>query len=158
MDGTTRLTIDITETRRLAFLGVVQPACPVDGHIAFPAIQSRSTFHTAASTDAAELEQAIEDWTVISNVVFALLFGEVVHVVRRDALQEINIFVCVELRHLVLGSGFGAVDLQLLVQPVVHDQTVSHANPMGFHGMAGVVCIVADIAVVEVRDLLRLGG
>ena len=63
-----------------------------------------------------------------------------------------------ELRHLVLAGGLGAVDLELLIQAVIHDERVGHADTMRFHRMTGVVSVVADIAVVEIRHFLGLGG
>lgn len=47
------------------------------------------------------------------------------------------------------------VDLHLLVDAIVHDQTVGQPNAMGLHGMAGNVGKVADVRVVEIGDLLR---
>jgi hypothetical protein len=48
------------------------------------------------------------------------------------------------------------VDFHLLVEAVVHDQTVSHSDTMRLHGMAGVVGVVSDIRVIEVGDFLWL--
>src|SRR5262245_39659274 len=48
------------------------------------------------------------------------------------------------------------VDFHLGVQAIVHDQAVGHAYSVGLHGMAGDVCIVAHVRVVEVCNLLGL--
>ena len=47
------------------------------------------------------------------------------------------------------------VDLHLLVETGVEDETVSYPYAMRLHGMACVVCEIPDIRIVEVRDLLR---
>lgn len=44
--------------------------------------------------------------------------------------------------------------LHLLVRPIVHDQAVGQPYAMRLHGMAGDICIVSDIRIIEVRDLL----
>jgi hypothetical protein len=151
-------TIDIAETAGLAFLGVMQTASPVDSDVALAAVQSCSAFHAASSADSAELEQAVEDGTVVANIVFALLFAEVVHVVWGDALQEIDVFVGVELGHFVLGCRLRAVDLQVLVETVVHDEGVCHADAVRLHWVACVIGVIANVTVVEVCDLLGLRG
>ena len=135
---------------------MMQPSRPIDGDIALAAIQPRRALHTAPRTDATELKQAIKHGTVIANIVLALLLGKTVHVVGGDPLQEVDVLVGVELRHLVLGGGLGAVDLELLVEAVVHDQAVRHPDAVRLHGMSGVVGVVAHIAVVEVGHLLGL--
>lgn len=114
-------TVDVTESTGFTLLGVMQTAGPVDSNVALAAVQSCSTLHTATSADAAELEQAVEDWAIVADVVLALLFAEVVHVVGSDALQKIDVLVGVELGHLVLGRRFGAVDLEVLVEAVIHN-------------------------------------
>lgn len=87
----------------------MQTAGPVHSDIAFAAVQASCTLHGPASADAAELEQAVEDRTIIADVVFALFARELLHIVGRDLVQEFNVLVRVELRHFVLGGGFGAL-------------------------------------------------
>ena len=78
----------------------MQSTCPVDGNVALVAVEAGSTLHASARADAAELEEAIEDRAVIADVVLALLSHKGVHVVGRDFLQEFDVLVGVELRHL----------------------------------------------------------
>jgi len=103
---TRQLTIHIAEATGFTLLCVMQPTGPVDSNVTFSAVQARCAFHGAASADATELEQTIKDRTVISDVVFALLPGEVVHVVGSYFVQEVDVFVRMELRHLVLRGWF----------------------------------------------------
>lgn len=151
-----KLTIDVTEATCFALLRVMETASPVDGDVAFPAVQPCGALHAASSTDTAELEQTVKDRTVVADVVLSLLLAKVVHVVWSDALQEIDVLVGVELGHLVLGSWLGAVDLQVLVETVVHDEGVSHADTVRLHRVAGVVGVVSDVTIVEIGHLLRL--
>jgi hypothetical protein len=135
----------------------MQPPGPINSNIALPAIQPGSTLHTPARTNATKLKQAIENGTIVADIILALLLGKIVHIIGGDPLQEVDVLVGVELRHLVLGGGLGAVDFELAVQAVVHDEAVGHADAVGFHGVAGVVGVVAHVAVVEVGDFLGLG-
>lgn len=48
------------------------------------------------------------------------------------------------------------VNLHLRIQAIVHNQAVGHSYAMRLHGMAGNICIVANIRIVEVGDLLGL--
>jgi hypothetical protein len=48
------------------------------------------------------------------------------------------------------------VNFHLLVEAVVHDETVSHSDTMRLHWMAGIVGVVSDIRVIEVGDFLGL--
>lgn len=84
---------------------MVKPSSPVDGDIALAAVQSSGTFHTPASGDPTELEEAVKDRAVVSDVVFALFFGVLLHIVWGDFREEVYIFVCVELAHLLLRGG-----------------------------------------------------
>jgi hypothetical protein len=140
----------------------MQSTSPVDCDIAFPSVQTRRPLHGASRADTAELEQAVKDRTIISDIVFALLFGEVVHVVWGDFVQELDVLVGVELRHFVLGgwfcaltalamkcmrlwSSFAYVNLHLGVKTIVHDQAMRHPYTVGLHGMACNIGIVAHI-------------
>jgi hypothetical protein len=83
---------------------MMQSACPIDGDIAFPSVQTRRALHGASRTDTTELEQAVKDRAVVSNIVLALLLGEIVHIVWCDLVQELDVLVRVELCHFVLGG------------------------------------------------------
>ena len=74
-------TIDVTETTCFALLGVVKTTGPVDSHITLVTIQSRGTFHTTSSADSTELKKTVKDRAIVTDVVPALFFGEVVHIV-----------------------------------------------------------------------------
>lgn len=54
------------------------------------------------------------------------------------------------------------VDFHLLVEAIIHDQTVSHSYPMRLHGMSSYIGIIAHIRVVEISDfvleVVSIGG
>jgi hypothetical protein len=104
-----RLTINVAEATCLALLGVVKTSSPVDGDVAFTTVQSGGTFHATTSADTAELEKSVKNRTIITHIIFSLLFCERVHVIRSNLLQEIDVLVSMELGHLVLGSWFCAL-------------------------------------------------
>ena len=104
-----KLTINITETACLALLGVMKTSSPVDGNVAFAAVQTSCPLHASTSADATELEKSVEDRAIVTDIVFALLFCESIHVVRSDFLEEVNVLVRVELGHFMTGSWFCAL-------------------------------------------------
>lgn len=81
---------------------MVKATSPVDGNIAFVAVQSCGAFHAATSADSAELEETVKHGAIVSNIVPALFLREVVHVVGCDLGQEVDVFVGMELGHFVL--------------------------------------------------------
>jgi hypothetical protein len=103
-------TVDITEATCFTLFRVVQASCPVDGDVALIPVQPRSALHAATCADPAELEKAVKDRTVVTNVISALLSDERVHIIRGHLGQEVDVFVGVELRHFVLGRGFCALE------------------------------------------------
>lgn len=177
-------TVDVAEATGLALLGVMQTTGPVDGDVALLAVESGGTLHGSARTDATEFEKAIEDGTIVADIVLSLLARITVHVVGRDPSKEINVFVGVELCHLVDNCGLCAlhrivasvsgrtrtllrrpgrvlvtyINLEEFVNVVVHDQAVGQSNAMRLHGMARNVRIIANIGVVKVGDLLLVGA
>ena len=100
-----RRTVDIAEAAGLALLGVVQSTGPVDSNVAFVAAETSGTLHASASADAAELEKAVENRTIISDIVFSLLLRERLHVLGGHLLEKVDVLVGVELRHLKEDGG-----------------------------------------------------
>lgn len=51
------------------------------------------------------------------------------------------------------------VDLHLVVESIVHDQTMTHADTMRLHGVSRSIVIISNVLVVKVSHaLLGLGG
>ncbi len=100
------LTVDVTEATCFTLLRVMKTASPIDSDVAFATVESSSALHTTTSTDSTEFEQPIEDWAIITNIVFALFLRKCVHVIRSDLLEKIYVLVGVELGHFVTGRRF----------------------------------------------------
>ncbi len=96
------LTVDVAEPAGLALLCVMQTSGPVDRDVTLATVETSGTLHAASCADAAELKQTVKDRTIVSDIVLPLLFRVVVHVVWRDSLEEVDVFVCVELGHFKL--------------------------------------------------------
>ena len=133
----------------------MQTSGPVDSDVAFLPVQPGSALHTSTGTDAAEFEETVKYRTIVTDVELGLFALEVVHVLGADLLQKINVLVGVELGHLQSRGGLCAVDLHLLVDAIVHDETVGQSYAMRLHGMASDVGEVANVRVVEVGNLFR---
>ena len=99
IDRVRELTIYITKAASFALLGVVKATSPVYGYVAFLSVQARSPLHTAACTDATELEQAVKDGAVIADIELRLLSLIVLHVLWADLLEEVDVLVGVKLGH-----------------------------------------------------------
>ena len=50
------------------------------------------------------------------------------------------------------------VNFHLLIQAIVHNQAVSHSNPVRFHGMPRNIGIIAHVRIVEVGNCLLVGA
>lgn len=114
-------TIDIAEAACLALLCVVQTASPIDSNVALLAVQSCSALHGATRADAAELEQTIEDRTIVADIELGLLTNVALHVLWADLLEKVDVFIGVELAHLESCGRLGPIDLHLLVHAIVHN-------------------------------------
>ena len=78
--------VDVTEATSFALLGVMKTTSPVHSNVAFAAVETCCAFRASSSGDTTELEKAIENWAIVSDVEFTLLFQEGVHVVWRQFL------------------------------------------------------------------------
>ncbi len=75
------------------------------------------------------------------------------NVLRSDPLQKFDVFFRVKSGHVMRGCNVGSEDLHLLVEAVVQDQRVGHAQAVRLHRMAGSVVEVSHIRIVEVNNL-----
>ncbi len=74
-------------------------------------------------------------------------------VLRSDPLQKFDVFFRVKSCHVMRRRDVGPEDLHLLVEAVVQDQRVGHAQAVRLHRMAGSVMEVSHIRIVEVNNL-----
>lgn len=150
-------TIDVAEATGLALLCVMQPTSPVDCNIALLPVQASGALHRSSCADSTELEETVKYRTVITDIIFGLLSHVTVHVIGGDPSEEVDVLVGMELCHLIDNGRLGPVDLEVLVDIVIHDQAVGKSNAVRFHRVTCDICIVSDIRVVEISHLL-LGG
>lgn len=52
------------------------------------------------------------------------------------------------------GNSKSNIYFHLLIESVVHNQAMSHSDPVRLHWMTGNVSIIADIRVIKVGDFL----
>ena len=108
---------------------MVETSSPVNGDVAFAAIQTSSSLHTTTSADATELEKSVEHRAIVADIVFTLLFRERVHIVWRDLLKKVDVLICVELGHFMTGGRFCALEPRsqhILVK--LRGESLSHHN------------------------------
>lgn len=103
------LTINITETTCFALFRMMETPGPIYSDIALPSVEACCSLHTSTSADTTELEQAVKDWAIVTHVVFSLLLGERVHIIRGDFLEEVDVFIGVELGHFMTSGRFRAL-------------------------------------------------
>ena len=150
--------VHVTEPRGLAPLGVVKAARPVDHDVVLLLVQLDGAADRPARVALAELVQAIEHGAILADVVPLQLAQMLVLVVGRDEAQELDVLVRVEARELVVRRGRGPVHLHLLIQAVVQEQVVRHADAVRLHRVPLPVVVVPDLCVVEVGDLETIGA
>ncbi len=73
------------------------------------------------------------------------------YVLRRDPLEELDVLLGVESRHVVRRRHVGAEHAEALVEAVVEHQAVGDGQAVRLHGVAGPVVEVAHLGVVEVH-------
>uniref|UniRef100_A0A3Q3F365 Uncharacterized protein n=1 Tax=Labrus bergylta TaxID=56723 RepID=A0A3Q3F365_9LABR len=112
---------------------VVKSSSPVHGDIRL----LRST-----SGELAELKQAIEHGTVLSNV-------DSLHLLKLDVV------ITVVFGHLLCSGFVTYIDLHFPVESIVQQQVVSHPDTMWFHGMSLSIVVISDVTCKEKHALLK---
>ena len=80
------------------------------------------------------------------------------HVLGGDLREELNVLVGVEGGEVAKGGGLGTEHIEVLVQPIIHDQVVGEPHAMGTHRMARPIVEVSDGLIVKVVDIGPVGG
>mmetsp|Transcript_21840 Transcript_21840/g.55418 ORF Transcript_21840/g.55418 Transcript_21840/m.55418 type:complete len:490 (-) Transcript_21840:14-1483(-) len=146
--------VHVAEARRLTLLRVVQPPRPVDRNVGLLPVQLDRAADRAACRDLEELVHAVEDRAVLAHIEALQLLGVVGHVVGGDHFEEGGVLLGVEAADLVVLGVHRAIDLHLLVEPIVEQQVVRHPNAVGLHRVPLPIVEVANLGVIEVADLL----
>eukprot|EP00850_Spirogloea_muscicola_P008017 SM000042S15284 [mRNA] locus=s42:174238:177192:+ [translate_table: standard] len=152
--------VDVAEPRRLALLGVVQPAGPVDGDVRVAVVELHRAADRPPGVRLAELVEPVEHRAVLAHVEALQLARVVGLVLGRHGPQELHVVVGVEPAHVLVARRERLEDVQLGVHAVVHQQRVRHADAVRLHGVPLAVVVVPHLCVVEVGHaaLARLGA
>lgn len=132
----------------------MQSTSPVDCNVTLLTVQASSALHGTSCTDSTKLEKAVENGTIITDIVLSLLSHVAVHVIGGNSSEEVDVLVGMELGHLVDNRRLGPVDFEVFVDIVVHHQAVGKSNPVRLHRVASNIGIVANVRVVEISHLL----
>ncbi len=127
----------------------MQTAAPVDSNIRLLLVQFNCTSNRTSSRELTKLEKAVENRAVLADIETLHLFSIVVHVVGSDALQEFDIVVTMELRHIIVDSLRRTIHLHLAIKAIVQQEVMGHAYAMGLHWMPLTVVVISDIALKE---------
>ncbi|KAJ6264428.1 Chromatin modification-related protein png1 [Drechslerella dactyloides] len=148
--------IDVAEAGRLRFLSVVQAAAPVDGDVGLAVDELAGAVEGGAGVDAGKVEEAVKDGAVVADVVLLDdVEGELVGVVRGDALEEGEVVGAVEVEELGLGGAARDVHVHELVEAVAEDELVGEGQAPGLHRVGRAEVVFVREGVVVVGDLRR---
>lgn len=154
--------IHITKTRRLALLGMMQPARPINRNIGILSIHLDSSPNTPTSTRLTKLKNPIKNRAIFTNVkpLQAPVISMVDNHVGSNRRQEIDIVVGMETSDVGGGGWEWSDDFHFAMEGVVDDEIVGHADSVGFHWVALAVIVVADCGFVKVCDsaFFAVGG
>ena len=125
--------VDVAEPARLALLGVVEPAGPVDGDVGRPADELARRHEARAGVLSAVRVHVAEDRAVVADVEPRQDRGKVPHVVGRDAREKVDIVLVVERLELLLGRRPRLEHVHALVQAVAHDEVVGQREAVRLH-------------------------
>uniref|UniRef100_A0A2K5Q6J2 Uncharacterized protein n=1 Tax=Cebus imitator TaxID=2715852 RepID=A0A2K5Q6J2_CEBIM len=130
---------------------MVQAPSPLHSDVRLLRIKFHGTCHRTTSRQLTELKQAIECWTVLTNVESLHLLAVLGHVIWTDGAQEFNVVIAVVLGHLSIGF-VRATHFHFSVETIVEQQIMSHVDSVRLHWVALFIIVISDIPVVVVTD------
>uniref|UniRef100_A0A8D2FK99 Uncharacterized protein n=1 Tax=Theropithecus gelada TaxID=9565 RepID=A0A8D2FK99_THEGE len=125
---------------------------PIHSDVRLLLIKFHSTCHRTTSRQLTELKQAVEYWTVLTKVESLHLLAVLRHVIWTDGVQEFNVVVAMVLGHLLSIGFVRAIDFHFLLETIVEQQIMSHADSVRLHWVALSVVVISDIPIVVVTD------
>uniref|UniRef100_A0A2K6RDD0 Uncharacterized protein n=1 Tax=Rhinopithecus roxellana TaxID=61622 RepID=A0A2K6RDD0_RHIRO len=136
---------------------MVQAPSPIHSDVCLLLIKFHSTCHKTTSRQLTELKQAVEYWTVLTNVESLHLLAVLRHVIWTDGAiikkkKEFNVVVTMVLGHLLSIGFVRAIDFHFSVETIVEQQIMSHADSVRLHWVALSVVVISNIPVVVVTD------
>ena len=115
---------------------MVESTGPVDDDIGFILVETSSSSDTSAGVELAEFEQTIKHWTIFSDIESLKLTDVFLHIVGRNDLQKVDVIIRMKPGH---GRGrhqMRSKDFHFMVEIVIDDQIVCHADAVRLHGMS----------------------
>ena len=144
--------IDVAKPRSLRLLHMVEPIGPVESDIGVATVELDGDVNGPTNEGLTESEQAVKHGAVLTDIKSLEMARE--GVVREclggDGGKEFNVVFRVEAADVGGVGREGAVDLHAVVEGVVDDQVVGHADPVGFHWVTLDIVVVTDARLVEV--------
>ncbi len=102
----------------------------------------------------AKVVKSVENGTIVADVEVRQTLGEALNVLRRHPLEEFDVFLGVEMRHIVRRGHVRPEHLHPLVQAVVEDEAVRDRKPMRLHRVSRPIMEVSHFGVVKINDFL----
>ena len=150
--------IDVAKPRSLRLLHMVEPTGPVENDIGVATVELDGSVDEPADEGLTKSKQAIEHGAVLTDVKSLEMArdGVVRECLRGGGGEEFNIVFGVKAVDVGGVGREGAVDLHAVVEGVVDNQVVGHADLVGFHWVTLDVVLVIDARLVEVAHALLL--
>mmetsp|Transcript_20887 Transcript_20887/g.48471 ORF Transcript_20887/g.48471 Transcript_20887/m.48471 type:complete len:200 (+) Transcript_20887:954-1553(+) len=167
--------VHVTETRRLALLGMVQSARPIHRDVTVTLVQLARAIDRSSRVDRAKFVKSVEDGAVgvlahVESLHLRRERGSAVlswlHLLGLGCLaedggriwsypfQKLDILRRMKPRHLLGPGAVWAVDVHFSVKAVGEQQVVGELEPVRLHRVARAVVVVPHIAVIKVGNLL----
>ena len=150
--------IDVAKPKSLRLLHTVEPTGPVESDIGVATVELDGSVDEPADEGLTKSKQAIEHGAVLTDVKSLEMArdGVVRECLRGGGGEEFNIVFGVKAVDVGGVGREGAVDLHAMVEGVVDNQVVGHADLVGFHWVTLDVVLVIDARLVEVAHALLL--
>ena len=148
--------IDVAKPISLRILHMVEPTGLVENDIGIATVELNGGVDEPADEGLTKSKQAVEHGAILTDVKSLEMArdGVVRECLRGGGGEEFNIVFGVKAVDVGGVGREGAVDLHAVVEGVVDNQVVGHADPVGFHWMTLDVVLVADAWLVEVAHAL----
>uniref|UniRef100_A0A8C5ZRX6 Uncharacterized protein n=1 Tax=Marmota marmota marmota TaxID=9994 RepID=A0A8C5ZRX6_MARMA len=125
---------------------MVQAPSPIHSNVRLLLIKFYSICDRATNRQLTELKQAIEYWTVLTNIESLHLLAVLRHVIWTNGAQEFDVVITVLLGHVRV------INFHFLVETIVEQQIVCHVDSVRLHWVALSIIVISNIPVVVVTD------
>ncbi len=129
---------------------MVKTASPVDSDIRMSMIQLHGTTDRTTSISLTKGIQAVENWTILSDVKALECTQLVMLRFRRYGTQKSHVIISMKTTKVTVSSRVRSQNLHSLMHAVMNKQGMRHPDAVGFHGVTLAVVIIPHLVVVEV--------